>query len=73
MTEYIVVVKQDVLICTKLVQGLIVDMQEVGHSQRTLQVWLNNEQPQSLTLILDLIEEELYVDRHPSLYTWGHL
>lgn len=70
MTEYIVVVKQDVLICTKLVQGLIVDMQEVGHSQRTLQVWLNNEQLQSLTLILDLIEEELYVDRHPSLYTW---
>jgi hypothetical protein len=70
MSEYVIVVKQDVLLCTKLARNLIINLQEIAVSQRALQVWINQEQPSSVRLIIDLIEEELFVDRLPALYLW---
>lgn len=70
MTEFIITLKQDAIICARLTQHLMVGMEEVAHSQSALLSWLNYYDVKRVKIILDLSEEELYVERHPSLFPW---
>lgn len=70
MSEFIIVLKQDAIMCAQLTQHLLVDMDEVAHSQSALLHWLNRHDVKRVKVIIDLLEEELYVDRHPSLFPW---
>lgn len=70
MTEFILVLTQDVIMCAHLKQHLLISMDEVPHSQTALLHWLNRHQVKRVKVILDLQEEELYVDRHPNLFPW---
>ena len=70
MFEYIIVVKQAKLVCVKLKQHLVITMAEIESNQKALTHWLKIHKVERVKLILDLMEEELYVDHHPSLYTW---
>lgn len=70
MIEFIIVLKQDAIMCARLTQHLMIGMEEVAHSQSALLSWLNSYNVKRVKVILDLPEEELYVDRHPSLYPW---
>lgn len=70
MTEFIITLKQDAIICSRLTQHLMVGMDEVAHSQAALLTWLNYYDVKRVKVILDLPEEELYVERHPSLFPW---
>lgn len=70
MFEYIIVVKQTKLVCVKLTQHLVVAMVEIESNQEPLSHWLKAHQVERVKLILDLMEEELYVDQHPHLYAW---
>ncbi|MBP7900990.1 MAG: hypothetical protein KAZ85_03225, partial [Gammaproteobacteria bacterium] len=64
------VLKQDAIVCAQLVQHLLVEVEELSYSQSVLVHWLNRHDVKQVKLILDLPEEELYVDRHPSLFPW---
>lgn len=68
--EYMLVLKQDAIVCAQLVQHLLVEVEELSYSQSVLVHWLNRHDVKQVKLILDLPEEELYVDRHPSLFPW---
>lgn len=70
MFEYIIVIKQAKLVCVKLKQHLVVTMAEIESNQKALTHWLKINKVERVKLILDLMEEELYVDHHPSLYMW---
>ncbi len=70
MFESIIVVKQAKLICVQLDQHLVVSMMEIESSQKSLTRWLREHKTERVKLVLDLMEEELYVDQHPSLYMW---
>ncbi len=70
MFEYIVIIKQAKLVCVKLKHHLVVTMAEIESNQKELTHWLTIHKVERIKLILDLMEEELYVDHHPSLYMW---
>lgn len=70
MHETIIVIKQNELVCAQLMQQVLVELEEIQQSQSALTYWLNRHGVQQVKVIVDLQEEELYVDRHPSLFTW---
>lgn len=70
MNEHLLVVKQDKLVAMQFKQHALIVYEELENNQKSLTRWLVRNQVQSLKLILELIEEELYVEQCPSLYFW---
>lgn len=70
MQEFILIIKPEVLMCAQLKQHVLIDIEELFHSQQALLHWVNRHQVKRVKLIIDLPEEEVYIDPHPELFAW---
>jgi hypothetical protein len=70
MFNHILLVRQHDLVGVQLTNRRIVHRVELDHRDDSLTDWILKNKVTSVKLIVDLIEEELYVEESPALYLW---
>lgn len=66
----VILLRQDGLVCWCVAAGHIKEVLNIGYELKLLLAWLRHYPQAQVQLIVDLIEEEVYIEASPSLFQW---